>query len=306
MKDLAVLPAPVVLEPAAVARVPSRAADLVTLTKPRILFMALATVAAAAVTASNGDVPWGRLLHALAGTALVAAGASALNQWLERDVDALMGRTRNRPLPAGRMAPAEALAFGVLAAAAGTAWLLAAVGALAGLLAVSTLAAYVFVYTPLKRVTTLNTAVGAVPGALPVLIGWAAVRGTLEPPAWGLFGIVFLWQFPHFLAIARMYREEYAAAGLRMLPSADGPEGGMTGRQALNYCCALLPVSLTPALAGVAGPVYFLGALLLGAAYLGFAARFAAAESVTNARRLLRVSVAYLPLLLMLLMLDRP
>lgn len=322
MKSASALSHPLAIASASMGR--ARAADYVTLTKPRIVFMALVTVLAGALL-TPGAPGWGRIAHALLGTALVAAGSSALNQWWERDLDARMGRTAHRPLPAGRMEPAEALAFGALLSAAGVACLAATTNLVAAGLAAAAWAGYVLVYTPLKRVTTLNTVVGAVPGALPALIGWAAVRGAVEPTAWGLFAIVFLWQFPHFLSIASLYRDEYERAGLKMLAATPGggvpdpmsPRGsdpcpGRVGRapspaglQAASYALALLPVSLLPSLMGATGPAYFFGALALGAALLTFALRFALAESAASARHLLRASIVYLPTLMTLLMLDR-
>jgi protoheme IX farnesyltransferase len=241
-------------------------------------------------------------VHTVTATALVAAGASALNQLLERHSDARMRRTENRPLPSGRLQPLEVLLFGLGLGAAGLAYLgLATRQPLAVLVAAVTFVLYVIVYTPLKRLTTLNTLVGAVPGALPPVIGWTAVRGTLAPEAGVLFAVLFLWQVPHFLAIAWIYREEYARAGLCMLPVAD-PEGKITGRQMVLYCLALVLVSLLPVFAGQAGLVYLAGALLLGAVFLRHTFGFLVEVSNTQARRVLRASLLYLPLLLALLL----
>jgi protoheme IX farnesyltransferase len=281
-----------------------RALDFVELTKPRIAVLVLFTVAAGALVAQRGAPDLTLLLNTLVGTALVAAAASALNQLLERQSDALMRRTENRPLPAGRLQPAEVLVFGIVLAVAGLTWLaLTARHPLAVVVAAFTLFSYVFVYTPLKRHTTLNTLVGAVPGALPPVIGWAAVAGTLDREIVALFLIVFLWQIPHFLAIAWIYREDYARAGLRMLPVADA-EGAMTGLQMLSYCLALVPVSLLPVLFRQAGPVYGAGALLLGIGFTAAAVGFLRETSNANARRVLHASLVYLPLLLALLLFE--
>ena len=294
----AVLPEPAVLAP-------SRLGDYVALTKPRVAVLVLFTVAAGFVLAAGPGVDLVLLLHTVLGTALVAGGASALNQLLERHSDALMRRTENRPLPAGRLQPAEVWAFGVGLGVIGVAYLaLALRQPCAPLVAAFTFAAYVGVYTPLKRVTTLNTLVGAVPGALPPVIGWAAARGSLGPEAVVLFLILLLWQVPHFLAIAWIYRDDYARAGLRMLPVVDR-DGTLTGRQMVVYALALVPVSLAPVLQGVAGPVYLGGAVILGGGFLASAVAFARASSTGQARRVLRASLLYLPGLLALLLLDR-
>jgi protoheme IX farnesyltransferase len=256
------------------------------------------------VTASSGS-PWSALLvAALAGTGLVAAGASVLNQVMERETDGLMLRTRGRPIPSGRVQPAEARAFGALLTAAGIAALLGLCGPLAAGVAFTTWASYLFAYTPLKRRTPLATLVGAVPGALPPVIGWAAARGTLDAGAFILFAILFLWQVPHFLAIAWLYREDYARAGFPMLPVLDR-EGAFTSRQAVVHSLALLVVSLAPAVAGLAGPTYLAGAFLLGAALTVFALRLARARDLVAARALFLASVVYLPALSSLLLAAR-
>ena len=233
----------------------------------------------------------------------MAGGASTLNQWMERARDARMRRTANRALPRGRLGAVEAASFGVGLGLAGTAILLWGANWLAAAVAVSTLLLYVFVYTPLKPWTTLNTAIGAIPGALPPVIGWAAATETLGIEAFSLFLIVFLWQFPHFLAIAWIYREDYARGGLKMLPGVD-PQGALTGRQATIYALALIPAGLLPATIGLAGPVYFIGALVLGLLYLVVAIQFWTGVSESTARRLLRMSFFYLPLVLLLLVLN--
>jgi protoheme IX farnesyltransferase len=283
----------------------SRWGDYLALTKPRVAVLVLFTVGAGVLLASAPALPLALLFHAVFGTALVAAGASALNQYLERHSDARMRRTQDRPLPAGRLQPLEVLAFGVLLGCGGVVYLLLALPAPgAALAAAFTFVCYVAVYTPLKGRTTLNTLVGAVPGAMPPVIGWCAVTGEVTTGALTLFVILFLWQVPHFLAIAWMYRDEYARAGLCMLPVID-PDGRLTGRQMVLYCLALIPVSLGPVLLDSAGVLYTGGALLLGLYFLRHALRFQAGRSTAQARRVLRVSLVYLPGLLALLLLDR-
>ncbi len=289
----------------AAAPMTGRLADYVALAKPRVAVLVLFTVGAGVLLASAPAVPIAILFHAVLGTAVVATGASALNQWLERDSDARMRRTRERPLPAGRLSPVEVCAFGVACGLGGTLYLLLTLPSpLAAGVAAFTFVAYVCVYTPLKRLTTLNTLVGAVPGAMPPVIGWCAVRGEVSPETCSLFVILFLWQVPHFLAIAWIYRDEYAQAGLRMLPGAD-LEGAMTARQMVLYCLALVCASLAPALLGTVSGFYVAGALTLGAYFTLAAARFSAHRSTTRARRVLRASLVYLPGLLLALILDR-
>ncbi len=285
------------------ALAPSRAADFVELTKPRITALVVVTAAIGLLLASGGAVGPGLALATLAGTALVAAGGSALNHVLERDTDALMRRTARRPLPAGRLDPDRALVFGVAISIAGLALLALAANLLTALLGAVALAGYVFVYTPLKRVTSLATVVGAVPGAIPPVMGWAAASGGLDSGAAVLFGILFLWQLPHFLAIAWLCREDYAAAGFPMLPVLD-PGGRSTGRQALLYGAALVPVSLLPSALGLSGLVYLLGALVLGLAFLGFCVAFTLTFSTGAARRLLLASILYLPGVLAVMVID--
>jgi protoheme IX farnesyltransferase len=275
-----------------------RASDYIELTKPKIVVMELVTVAVAAVVASGGSPDLWFLAHAVVGTVLVAAGASAWNQWLERHTDGLMDRTAERPLPAARLSGREVTAIGTLASAAGTVylglfvnWLTAALGALTWLI-------YVCVYTPLKSRSPSNTAVGAVAGAMPVLMGWTAVGGRLNLSAATLFLIVFLWQFPHFMAIAWIYRRQYAAAGLKMLPVVD-PSGWRAGSQAVMAALALVPVSLLPSVISFAGPAYFVWALLLSVGQLLCAVLFLTRMSDQTARVLLRASLVYLPSLLL-------
>jgi protoheme IX farnesyltransferase len=244
-------------------------------------------------------------LHTLVGTGLVAAGASALNQWLERHSDALMRRTENRPLPAGRLLPAEVICFGMTLGIGGLVYLAVVVRQpLTVLVAGFTFLSYVFLYTPLKRKTTLNTLVGAVPGALPPVIGWTAMTGALTGEALTLFLIVFLWQVPHFLAIAWIYRDDYARAGLQMLPALD-ERGAVTGRQMLLYSLTLVPVSLFPVLGGQAGVVYAAGAVGLGLVFVRAVLGFCGSASIRQARKVLHASLVYLPVLLALLLLAR-
>ncbi len=288
--------------PAAVPR--SRVADYLELTKPRVGVLVLFTVAVGACLAARGIPDLFVLLHTLCGTALVVGGASALNQFLERHSDARMHRTENRPLPSGRLQPVEVLVFGLGLGIGGTVCLaLTLRQPTAALVAATAFVSYVFIYTPLKRVTSLNTLIGAVPGALPPVIGWTAVSGSLDPRVIVLFLILYIWQVPHFLAIAWIYRADYARAGLQMLPVVD-PRGGITGRQMVLYCLALIPVSLMPVVFGAAGVIYLVGALVLGGIFLGSTIGFIRSHSVVQARRVLRASLVYLPALLALLLVD--
>jgi protoheme IX farnesyltransferase len=280
----------------------ARALDYLALTKPRVGVLILFTVAAGAWLAARGTPHPSLLFHTILGTALVVGGACALNQTLERRHDAIMIRTENRPLASGRLCPVEGWAFGLILALGGLAYLgLALPHLLPMLVAAFALVGYVGFYTPLKRKTSLNTLVGAVPGALPPVIGWTAVTGSFDPEAAALFLIVFLWQVPHFLAIARIYRDEYARAGMRMLPVLDR-RGNMTSRQMVCYSMALIPASLMPVLLGQAGVGYLVGAVLLGVGFLGFAVAFSRDRSVDQARRVLKASLVYLPALLVLLL----
>jgi protoheme IX farnesyltransferase len=291
--------------------------DYLELTKPRVTLLVLLTAAAGFVVAARSPVDagpgasWrspapgaGVFLLALLGTALVAAGAAALNQTIERRHDARMPRTRERPLAARRLTPAAGLAFGSSLALLGLGILAAATGPLAALVALATLASYVFLYTPLKRKTHLATLIGAVPGALPPLIGWAAAAGSLSAPAWTLFGILFFWQLPHFLAIAWLYRDEYAGAGFPLLTVID-PSGRAAGRQAVVNSLALIPASLLPALLGQGGDLYFHVALALGVGLLALSAWLAWSRTTLAARALVLGSIVYLPALLLVLCLDR-
>ena len=244
------------------------------------------------------------MFHSLLGTALVAAGAAALNQLLEREHDARMRRTASRPLPSGRLQPVTVMLFGGACSVAGLVYLALLVNALTAVIGAVTLVSYLFIYTPLKRLTWLNTAVGAVPGALPPLMGWAAARGELAGGGWALFAILAFWQIPHFFAIAWIYREEYAKAGFKMLPVED-TDGQRTARQAVSHALGLLPVSLLPFLFQLAGPIYLIGALVLGTAFLVTAILFARELTVARARQLFFMSIVYLPLLLAALVLDK-
>jgi len=282
-------------------------ADYWALTKPEVNFLIAITTGAAfsiASPAGRSAFPWVALANTLLGTALVASGAATLNQWMERRFDARMRRTARRPIVAGRIRPDRALRFGTLLSLAGTAYLALAVGLLPSLLAAATLSSYLFLYTPAKRATPLCMLIGAVPGALPPLIGWAAARGRLDPEAWVLFGIVFLWQFPHFMAIAWMYREDYDRAGYQVLPRGRARARFAT-LQTLLPLLALLPLSVLPALAGEASPFYGAGALLLGLGFLYWGARFTLRRSGPAARHLLMASIVYLPALVTLMILPR-
>ena len=289
---------------AADAQPAHRAADFVTLVKPRLNLLVVFTAAAGLYLASPNGVALSVLLHTLVGTALIAGGAAALNQVLERDTDALMRRTRTRPIANGRLRPSQGVLFGLALSTAGLIELAVGVNPLSAGMAALTLGSYVLVYTPLKRRTSLATLVGAVPGALPPVIGWAAATGSLTLPALVLFGISFFWQMPHFLAIAWLYRDEYAAAGIPLLPVVE-PDGRRTGQQALLYSAALWPVSLLPALVGLAGGVYLLVATVLGLTLIALSANFARDRSATTARRLFLFSITYLPLLWGALVADR-
>jgi protoheme IX farnesyltransferase len=278
--------------------------DLVALTKPRVVVMVLVSTLVGYYVGLGGAPDYLRVFHLMIGTLLAAGGTLALNQYWERDVDARMERTRNRPLPDGRLAPLEALLFGTAITVLGLVYLAALVGGLAMLVTAVTAVLYLFAYTPLKLRTTLCTVVGAVPGALPPVTGWVAAREDLAVGAWVLFGMLFLWQLPHTLAIARLYRDDYARAGVRVLPVVDAG-GRSTERQIVTGCLGLLAVSLLPTLIGLAGGFYFVGAFLLGAAFVAVGARQAFDPSAPAARRVLLASLLYLPAVLTLLALDK-
>ena len=282
-----------------------RLSDYLALTKPRVVAMVLVTTAVGFHLGSVGSPLFLRLLYTLAGTALAAAGTLALNQYMERDVDARMERTRHRPLPEGRVHPGEALGLGCALLVAGVALLALAVEPLAAVVTAAIAIIYLLLYTPLKRVSSLCSLVGAVPGALPPVAGWAAARGTLGPEPWILFAIMFLWQIPHTLAIGRIYRDDYARAGIRVLPVVDR-DGRTTGLQAVTNCLALLPVALLPTLVGLAGVAYFVIALVLGLTFLWTAVGLARGGRTADARRLLFASLVYLPVLLAVMAFDKP
>ncbi len=282
----------------------ARPSAYLALTKPDVSFLVVLTTAAGFYLGARGPLDLVRLAHTVFGTTLVAAGTSALNHYFERASDAKMRRTASRPLPSGQLQPAEALWFGVGLAAAGTLYLALSVGALASLLGLGACLFYLGAYTPLKKRTTFATLVGAFPGAVPPLIGWAAARGSLALDAWILYAMMFLWQFPHFMAIAWMYREDYARAGIRMLPVVDR-SGTATFRIILLTALALVPVSLLPAIVGLAGVRYFFGALVLGLALVQTCLWAARTKVNVRAKWLMHATVLHLPLLLGLMMFDK-
>jgi heme o synthase len=282
---------------------PSRFGDYVTLTKPRLNFLVLLTVAAAYSLGARPDATLTDLVHTLSGTFLVAGGAAALNQVWERSTDRLMRRTAQRPLADSRMSTAEGTAFGIALTAIGAAELFYFVNPLAAGVALLTTASYVLLYTPLKLRTSLSTIAGALPGALPAVIGWAAATGTLSIEGWVLFGIVFMWQMPHFLAIAWMYRDEYARAGMPLLPVIE-PDGRSTGRQAVLYTAVLIPLSMMPTGVGLATAYYLVGAITLGAILMMLSLEFSSKRDLPTARRLFFGSILYLPILWALLVFD--
>jgi protoheme IX farnesyltransferase len=281
-----------------------RVADYAALAKPRLNLLVVASALAGYVMGGGNPQHAAAIVWTVIGTGLVAGGASAFNQILERDTDGLMRRTRLRPLPDGRVAAGEAAMFASLLSAAGLLVLAAGVNLLSAAVALATLASYAVVYTPLKRRTSFSTVIGAIPGALPPVIGWTAATGQLSQGAWVLFAIVFLWQLPHFLAIAWMYREDYARAGIPMLPVIE-PDGRSTATQSVIYTAALLPIALAPTLAGLAGTIYFGGALALTLAFLVMSIQFARTRATSDARRLFFASIAYLPILWILMIADR-
>jgi protoheme IX farnesyltransferase len=281
-----------------------RLSDYLALTKPRVVAMVLVTTAVGFHLGSAGSLLFLPLLWTLAGTALAAGGTLALNQYMERDLDARMDRTRHRPLPEGRVHPDEALVLGCALLVAGVALLAFAVEPLAAVVTAAIAIIYLLLYTPLKRVSSLCSLVGAIPGALPPVAGWAAARGTLGVEPWILFAIMFLWQIPHTLAIGRVYRDDYARAGVRVLPVVDR-DGRTTGLQAVCNCLALLPVALLPTVVGFAGTAYFMVALVLGLAFLWSAVGLARGGRAADARRLLFASLVYLPVLLAVMALDK-
>ncbi|MBI2816669.1 MAG: protoheme IX farnesyltransferase [Acidobacteria bacterium] len=288
----------------AIKRHVAAASDYVELTKPNVTTLILMSTAVGFYLGSAHPINFAVLANTLIGTALVASGTAALNEFWERDIDAKMLRTRQRPLPAGRMVPWKALCFGIMLSIVGVLYLATTTNLLASVLAALTLGSYLFLYTPLKTRTSHCTLVGAFPGAIPPLIGWVAAHGNITLSAAVLYLILFLWQFPHFLAIAWMYREDYARGGITMLPVVE-PSGVSTGRQILIYSAVLIPISLLPSLLGITGWLYLVGALVAGVAFLRYGARAAVAKTTIEARRLLQASVIYLPLVYSLMLIDK-
>jgi protoheme IX farnesyltransferase len=288
--------------------------DYIELTKPRITWLILMSTgigyffglpAAANWWEFLKSIPLLSLLHTVIGTGLIASGTAALNQWYERDADRKMRRTAMRPLPTGKMPARNAMLFGIALSIAGFLELWLGVNLLSATIGGFTLGSYLFIYTPMKQRTWWSTTVGAFPGAMPPMIGFAAAAGTITPESWVLFAILFLWQFPHFYAIAWMYKEDYARAGIRMLPVVE-PDGRSTARQIVLYGLALIPVSLAPSLLGMTGRLYLAGALLLGLWFLYSGVRVAIDRTALRARAVLIVSVLYLPLIYGLMLIDRP
>ncbi len=298
MKPVATMP---VLPEVVALRAPSRMNDFYELTKPRLNFMVLVTTAVGFYMASPARLNWVLALHTMLGTALTAAGAGVLNQVLERGHDKLMPRTRFRPMPDGRVSPAEGAIYGSVLGLGGVVYLYLQVNGLTSLLGLFTLLSYIFVYTPMKRWTTLNTIIGAITGGLPPVMGWTAVQDKIGPGAAVLFCILFFWQMPHFLAIAILYRNDYAAGGFKMLPVVD-TDLSVTGRQIVLYGAALIPITLMPTLIRMTGPVYFLIAVVMGLAYLSFGIVCAFSRERADARRLFFASISYLPVLLLVMM----
>lgn len=289
---------------AAAASIPSPWGAMLELAKPRLSALVLFTTLIGYLAAARGPIDPVVLIHVLSGTALVAAGANALNQIIERNHDALMVRTRNRPLPSGRLTPLTALRFAVVVSLVGLAQLLFGVNLLTAFLGALALVSYSFIYTPLKRVTVANTVVGAVVGGIPPIMGWAAARNDLGSGAWALFAILFIWQFPHFFSIAWIYRDDYLRGGFRMISVAD-ETGRVTARQVAMLAIVLIPVSLLPAALGLAGTRYALAAAVLGIAFLGTCLWLSPARRMASARLSFIGSIAYLPALLIVLILDK-
>jgi len=283
---------------------PNFVGDLAELVKARLTLLVLVTTAVGFYLGAEPPIDYWALFHTVFGTAAAAAGAAALNQWWERRVDALMRRTMTRPIPAGRMAPLQALLLGVALSVFGVVYLAVVCNALSAILAAVTIVIYIFAYTPLKRASTANTAVGAIPGAIPPMIGWAAARGDIGAGAWSLFMIVFLWQMPHFFAIAWMCREDYSRAGFRMI-SSDDPSGERSASQSVFFCILLLVLAGLPAFVGIASYAYEAIALVLGGLFIAVAMRFLRLRTQSAARLLFIASIAYLPLLLAALVLTK-
>ncbi len=286
------------------ARLSHRVSTFVELTKPRLVAMILITTSAGFYLASSDSLNWIQLAATFIGTGLSAAGVLALNQYIERDLDARMVRTCNRPLPDRRVEPMTALFFGVSLTVGGLAFTAFRVNPLSALVIAAIVVTYLFVYTPLKQKSPLCTVAGAVPGALPPVIGWVAARGTINIEAWTLFAILFLWQLPHSLSIACIYRDEYAQAGFRLLPVIH-PDGKSTRRQIVSNCLALLVVALLPTLIGIAGILYFFAALILSVIFLAFGIKLSISPTTASAKRLLYASLIYLPLVFLMMTLDK-
>jgi heme o synthase len=278
--------------------------DLAELVKARLTLLVLVTTAVGFYLGAEPPIDYWALFHTVFGTAAAAAGAAALNQWWERRADALMRRTKTRPIPAGRMAPLQALVLGATLSVFGVAYLAIVCNVLSAVLTAITIVIYIFAYTPLKRTSTANTAVGAIPGAIPTMIGWAAARGDIRVGAWSLFAIVFLWQLPHFFAIAWMCREDYSRAGFRMI-STDDSTGERSASQSVFFCILLLILAGLPAFLGIANYLYLAIELVLGAFFVGVAMRFLRLRTPSAARLLFIASIAYLPLLLAALVLTK-
>ena len=286
------------------AQAESRLRDFYELTKPRMNFLVVITTAVGYYMAARSMSDWAHLIHTLIGTMLCASCAAVFNQWMEVEYDRQMPRTQNRPLVCGRIGMSEAILFGSLLGLVGLIYLALCVNALTAMLGLATIASYLFVYTPLKRYSSLNTVVGAVPGAIPPLMGFTAVQDALSPAAIALFAVLFLWQMPHFLAIAILYRDDYAKGGFKMLPVID-PGLNLTMRMILLYSVALVPVTLMPAVIGIAGQIYFVSAMLLGLAFLSFGITLMTTRERVDARKLFFASISYLPLLLGVMMWDK-
>jgi protoheme IX farnesyltransferase len=279
--------------------------DYIALTKPRITWLILMSTGVGYFFGARGGWHWLTMLHTIIGTGLIASGTAALNQWYERAADAKMKRTQSRPLPSGRLSAGNALVFAILISVAGFIELFVEVNALTGWLGLFTLLSYLFIYTPLKQRSPHSTTIGAIPGAMPPLIGYAAASGTLTWDAWILFAILLIWQFPHFYAIAWMYREDYERAGIRMLPVVE-PDGESTARRILMYSLILIPISMVPKFLAMTGNLYLAGALALGLLFLYAGVRVSFDRTRQQARRVLLASVIYLPVLYGLMLLDRP
>lgn len=286
-----------------VTNVREKLAAYLELTKPRIAFMLVLTSAAGFYLGSNGNFNFTLFINSVIGITLLAFGVATLNQFIERKTDALMERTANRPLPTGKITPSEALIFGVLQCVVAELYLLFLVNGLTAALGLVVIVGYVLLYTPLKTKTSASTAIGAIPGAMPPLMGWTAAANEIMLGAWILFALLFLWQFPHFLAIAWMYRKQYANAGIKMLPVVE-PEGKITARQIVIFTILLLPVSVAPYFFGVSGVIYLVGASLLGLWFLWTSIQAARAKSDEMARKLLLVSVMYLPIIFALMVFN--